>query len=89
MKFTSLVLGAVLLTATACTKDELADGDRLPEGQYPVEIARITLGVEGGGQRERGRHGQRVGLEWHGNDSCTTGRRDYHLHPKCRQDTKY
>ena len=48
MKFTSLVLGAVLLTATACTKDELADGDRLPEGQYPLEIARITLGVEGG-----------------------------------------
>ena len=35
MKFTSLVLGAVLLTATACTQDELADGDRLPEGQYP------------------------------------------------------
>ena len=48
MKFTSLVLGAVLLTATACTQDELADGDRLPEGQYPLEIARITLGVEGG-----------------------------------------
>ena len=33
MKFTSLVLGAVLLTATACTKDELADGDRLPEAK--------------------------------------------------------
>ena len=32
----------------ACTKDELADGNRLPEGQYPLEIARITLGVEGG-----------------------------------------
>ena len=48
MKFTSLVLGAVLLTATACTQDELADGTRLPEGQYPLEIARITLGVEGG-----------------------------------------
>lgn len=39
---------ALLLATAACTKDELADGDRLPEGQYPLEIARITLGVEGG-----------------------------------------
>ena len=39
---------ALLLAMAACTKDELADGDRLPEGQYPLEIARITLGVEGG-----------------------------------------
>ena len=61
MKFTSLVLGAVLLTATACTKDELADGDRLPEGQYPVEIARITLGVEGGEARPWGAPQTRVG----------------------------
>ena len=44
-----LLAAAVLLLATAaCTKDELADGNRLPEGQYPLEIARITLGVEGG-----------------------------------------
>lgn len=44
-----LLAAATLLLATAaCTKDELADGDRLPEGQYPLEIARITLGVEGG-----------------------------------------
>ena len=39
---------ALLFALAACTQDELADGDRLPEGQYPVEIARITLGVEGG-----------------------------------------
>lgn len=39
---------ALLLLLAACTKDELADGDRLPEGQYPLEIARITLSVEGG-----------------------------------------
>lgn len=39
---------ALLLLLAACTKDELADGDRLPEGQYPVEIARITLSVGGG-----------------------------------------
>lgn len=44
-----LAAAALLLAMAACTKDELADGDRLPEGQYPLEIARITLGV--GGQR--------------------------------------
>lgn len=43
-----LAAAALLLAMAACTKDELADGDRLPEGQYPLEIARITLGVEGG-----------------------------------------
>ena len=43
-----LAAAALLLATAACTKDELADGDRLPEGQYPVEIARITLGVEDG-----------------------------------------
>ena len=46
----SIYTAAVLLAIglTACTKDELADGDRLPEGQYPLEIADITLSVEGG-----------------------------------------
>ena len=44
-----LLAAAALLPATAaCTKDELADGDRLPEGQYPLEIAAVTLSVEGG-----------------------------------------
>ena len=43
-----LAAAALLLATAACTKDELADGDRMPEGQYPLEIARITLGVEGG-----------------------------------------
>ena len=43
-----LAVAAIFFAATACTKDELADGDRLPEGQYPLEIARITLDVEGG-----------------------------------------
>lgn len=38
----------LLFAATACTQDELADETRLPEGQYPLEIARITLSVEGG-----------------------------------------
>ena len=43
-----LAAAALLLAMAACTTDELADGNRLPEGQYPLEIARITLGVEGG-----------------------------------------
>ena len=43
-----LAVAAIFFAATACTQDELTDGDRLPEGQYPLEIARITLGVEGG-----------------------------------------
>ncbi len=43
-----LAAAALLLAMAACTKDELADGNRLPEGQYPLEIACITLGVEGG-----------------------------------------
>ena len=43
-----LAAAALLLAMAACTKDELADGNRLPEGQYSLEIARITLGVEGG-----------------------------------------
>ena len=57
----------LLFAATACTKDELADGDRLPadgdrlpEGQYPLEIARITLGVEGGEAQPWGAPATRV-----------------------------
>ena len=42
-----LAAAALLLATAACTTDELADGNRLPEGQYPLEIAHITLGVEG------------------------------------------
>ena len=39
---------ALLLLLAACTKDELADDARLPEGQYPLQIAAVTLSVEGG-----------------------------------------
>ena len=56
-----LLLAALLLATAACTKDELADGDRLPEGQYPVEIARIALGVEGGEAQPWGAPQTRVG----------------------------
>ena len=51
---------ALLLTATACTQDELADGTRLPEGQYPLEIAAVTLSVEGGEARPWGEAQTRV-----------------------------
>ena len=39
---------ALLLVTAACTKDEPTDDTRLPKGQYPLEIAGITLSVEGG-----------------------------------------
>lgn len=55
-----LAATALLLAMAACTKDELADGDRLPEGQYPLEIARITLGVEGGEAQPWGTPATRV-----------------------------
>ena len=55
-----LAAAALLLAMAACTKDELADGDRLPEGQYPLEIARITLGVEGGEAQPWGAPATRV-----------------------------
>ena len=48
-----LTAAALLLVTAACTKDELADGDRLPEGQYPLEIVGITLSVEGGAPQTR------------------------------------
>ena len=60
---------ALLLLLAACTKDELADGDRLPEGQYPLEIARITLGVEGGEAQPWGTPQTRVSEIADGNSS--------------------
>ena len=55
-----LAVAAMFFAATACTQDELADGDLLPEGQYPLEIARITLGVEGGEAQPWGAPATRV-----------------------------
>ena len=51
---------ALLLLLAACTKDELADDARLPEGQYPLEIAAVTLGVEGGEAQPWGAPATRV-----------------------------
>ena len=64
-----LAAAALLLATAACTKDELADGDRLPEGQYPVEIARITLGVEGGEAQPWGAPATRVSENGDGKSS--------------------
>ena len=64
-----IAAAALLLVMAACTKDELADGDRLPEGQYPLEIARITLGVEGGEAQPWGTPQTRVSEIADGNSS--------------------
>ena len=48
-----LTAAALLLVTAACTKDELTDDTRLPEGQYPLEIAAVTLSVEGGEAQTR------------------------------------
>lgn len=45
---TKMIFGAALLLFASCTQDELADNaDALPEGQYPVEIASVTISGEG------------------------------------------
>ena len=64
-----LAAAALLLAMAACTKDELADGDRLPEGQYPLEIARITLSVEGGEAQPWGAPATRVSEDGDGKSS--------------------
>ena len=64
-----LAAAALLLATAACTHDELADGDRLPEGQYPLEIARITLSVEGGQAQPWGAPATRVSEDGDGKSS--------------------
>mgnify|MGYP000737697457 CR=1 FL=1 len=64
-----LAAAALLLATAACTKDERTDGDRLPEGQYPLEIARITLSVEGGEAQPWGAPATRVSEKEDGNSS--------------------
>ena len=64
-----LAAAALLLATAACTKDEPTDGTRLPEGQYPLEIARITLGVEGGEAQPWGAPATRVSEKEDGNSS--------------------
>ena len=65
----------MFFAATACTQDELADDTRLPEGQYPLQIAAVTLSVEGGEAQPWGAPQTRVsetedgtGSKWDGNE---------------------
>lgn len=60
---------ALLLLLAACTKDELADDARLPEGQYPLQIAAVTLRVEGGEAQPWGAPQTRVSEKEDGNSS--------------------
>ena len=55
-----LAVAAIFFAATACTQDELTDDTRLPEGQYPLQIAAVTLGVEGGEAQPWGAPATRV-----------------------------
>ena len=60
---------ALLLATAACTQDELADDARLPEGQYPLQIAAVTLSVEGGEAQPWGAPQTRVSEKEDGNSS--------------------
>ena len=46
MKTKFFALAALVLSLAACTQDELADDNRLPEGEYPVVIRATGLSVE-------------------------------------------
>ncbi len=51
---------ALLLALAACTKDELSSPSGGVEGAYPLQIARITLAVEGGEAQPWGAPATRV-----------------------------
>ena len=46
MRIRFFALAALVLSLAACTQDELADDNRLPEGEYPVVIRATGLSVE-------------------------------------------
>ena len=46
IKTRHLAWAALTLALAACTQDELADDNRLPEGEYPVVIRATGLSVE-------------------------------------------
>ena len=64
-----LTAAALLLVTAACTKDEPTDDTRLPEGQYPLEIAAVTLSVEGGEAQPWGAPQTRVSENAYGTGS--------------------
>ena len=70
-----LAVAAIFFAATACTQDELTDDTRLPEGQYPLQIAAVTLSVEGGEAQPWGapqtrvsENGDGTGSKWDGGE---------------------
>ena len=70
-----LAVAAIFFAATACTQDELTDDTRLPEGQYPLQIAAVTLSVEGGEAQPWGapqtrvsENGDGMGSKWDGDE---------------------
>ena len=70
-----LAVAAIFFAATACTQDELTDDTRLPEGQYPLQIAAVTLSVEGGETQPWGapqtrvsENGDGTGSKWDGDE---------------------
>ena len=72
---TKQAVAAIFFAATACTQDELTDDTRLPEGQYPLQIAAVTLSVEGGEAQPWGAPQTRVsetedgtGSKWDGDE---------------------
>ena len=45
------IFGAILLLLAACSQEELTEqGNTLPEGKYPLEIASVTMSVESGSE---------------------------------------
>lgn len=68
-----LAVAAIFFAATACTQDELTDDTRLPEGQYPLQIAAVTLSVEGGEAQPWGAPQTRVSENVDGTDSKWDG----------------
>ena len=46
MKTRFFALATLALSLAACTQDEAADDNRLPEGEYPVFIRATGLSVE-------------------------------------------
>ena len=68
-----LAVAAIFFAATACTQDELTDDTRLPEGQYPLQIAAVTLSVEGGEAQPWGAPQTRVSENEDGTDSKWDG----------------
>ena len=72
---------ALLFALAACTQDELADNNRLPEGEYPVVIHATGLSVEARPQAAPSTRAT-VDGDWQGRTDCGTqdGRRSKGIH---------